>query len=591
MMIRKYGSIGLSILVLAGIIIGTALWIRLFSAGIQNYRSPLREVELPVQPDPAVHTTQVVLVLVSGLGYDDAEALALPVLEQLKQAGATAAIQSIPPTYSQTAWGSLITGAPPTSNDAPPINLALSDLHPLEIDTLFDRARQANLETALLGAADWERLVPGNLIDYTFFVDQPGPAADQAIFEAALPLVESHQYNFTMIQFTQVDFAARQSGDTASETYRQAAFRVDSYLAQLSGAMDLNHSALVVLSDHGHIPDGGHGGNEVEVIWQPLVMIGETVIPGTYSDVSQLDIAPTIATLLGLSVPNATQGRVLFEMLELSEETQAGIQLAIARQRLELLAAYLAQIQGEETMPSEQLETDVARAQTALANDNISGGLQLATLAQEEANAQLAIAIQSRLRKEQLARLVVAGLILFIWFFVMWRRRGFHAGSVVVAAIISVALYHSLFQLQGYSYSFSSAGALAELPIQVARLTAFSMLVGGGLILILLMLTREDHWLTLLGTGYGYGMLVTFMFALPVLWAFWQNGLWATWHLPDVGPAFWQFTGLFQVMVAAILALLLPWPIMTLNLVVSLVRHYLGQTRSKKPDALPGLHL
>ena len=233
----------------------------------------------------------------------------------------------------------------------------------------------------------------------------------------------------------------------------------------------------------------------------------------------------------------------------------------------------------------------MAQAQAALANGNISGGLQLATLAQEEADAHLAMAIQNRLRKEQLVRLVMAGLIVFLWFIVMWRRRGFHAGSIVIAALISVALYHSLYQLQGYSYSFSSARALAELPIQVARLTAFSLLIGGGLILILLMLAREDHWLTLLGTGYGYGMLVTFMFALPLLWAFWQNGFSATWHLPEVGSAFWQFTGLFQVMVAAILALLLPWPIMTLNLLVSFIRHYLGQTRPKKPDALPGLHL
>jgi hypothetical protein len=264
-MIRRYGSIGLSILVLAGIIIGAAFWIRLFSSSIQSYRSPLREVELPTQPDPAIHSTQVVLVLVNGLGYDDAEALALPVFEQLKQAGATAAIQSIPPTYSQTAWGSLITGAPPDSNDAPPVDVPLTDLHSLEIDNLFARAHQANLSTALLGAADWERLLPRNLVSFPFFVDQPGPAADQAIFEAALPLVESHQYNFTMIQFTQVDFAARQSGGTGSEAYRQAALTVDSYLRRRTrrerGGSDLATPGDDWRNDHSgdlqrHFPTG-----------------------------------------------------------------------------------------------------------------------------------------------------------------------------------------------------------------------------------------------------------------------------------------------------------------------------------------------
>jgi hypothetical protein len=105
------------------------------------------------------------------------------------------------------------------------------------------------------------------------------------------------------------------------------------------------------------------------------------------------------------------------------------------------------------------------------------------------------------------------------------------------------------------------------------------------------MLTKEDNWLTLLGTGYGYGMLVTFIFSLPLFWAFWQNGFVITWHLPEVVPAFWQITVLFEVLAAAILALLLPWPIMMLNLFVSLIRHYLSDARSQKSDALPGLHL
>lgn len=589
---KKYISVGLSILLLAGIIIGTAFWIRVYFGSIKNYHSPLRQVELAPQPSVSAGPTgRVVVVLIGGLGYDDSLALNLPVLEQLRRAGATAAIESAPPSYAQTAWATLVTGAPPETNDAAPVDLPLAEIRPLETDTIFAQAQSAGLNTALLGPAAWSKLLPPGQINHSFFVNETGPAADQAIFEAALPLIENDQADLLLLYFTQVDEAAQTSGGPAGEAYRQAAIRVDAYLDEISAAMDLNRSALIVLSDHGHIAKGGHGGNEVEVIWQPLVMIGETVIPGNYSDISQTDVAPTIATLLGLPVPTVAQGRILFELLHLTQAERATAQMALARQRVALTEAYLSQIEGTESTLPEQLLADLNRAESALGHNNLGGAFQLAALAQTEADAQMAAARHDRLSTEQFSRLIGAALIALLWFVTMWQRRGFHAGLIVIAALLTVILYHTLYQIQGYSYSLSSVKSLAELPLEIARRTAVSMLAGGGLVLVVLMLVKEDNWLTLLGSGYGFGLLVTFFFALPLLWAFWQNGFVVTWHLPEVLPAFWQVTALFELLVAAILALLLPWPIMMLNLFVSLTRHYLSEARSQKSDALPGLHL
>jgi hypothetical protein len=197
-----------------------------------------------------------------------------------------------------------------------------------------------------------------------------------------------------------------------------------------------------------------------------------------------------------------------------------------------------------------------------------------------------------RVLAEQWLRLAVALLVMLIWFTIMWRRRGVHAGSILIAAVLTVALYHVLYQLQGHSYSVSALRDFSEWPFDIARRTAVSLLAGGGLMLIFLMLSREEDWLTLLSTGYGFGLLVTFIFALPLFWAFWQNGFTAAGYLPAILPAFWQITGLLEVMIAAILGILLPWPIMTLNLFVNLIRRHLDETRARaKSDALPGLHL
>jgi len=591
-MMNKYLSISLSIILLLGIIVGTIFWIRAFNESVKNFESPLREANLSPQPRSLPKMANVVVVLVSGLGYDDSQTLDMPVLAQLAQTGANAAIQSFPPTYSQTSQITLVTGAPPETNSAPPNDLPLEALSLIEIDTLFAEAHQAQQKTAIFGLSDWQRLIPRNHLDETLFVSTSGPEADQAIMDVALPILKENNIDLTFIHLTQLDFAAKHQGGPNSNAYKAAASRIDSYLGQISNTMDLSNEVLVILSDHGYTASGGYGGDEVEVIWQPLVMIGEGIAPGSYSDIHQTDIAPTISVLLGIAPPTATQGRILFEMLRLDEQEQTIAQLTLARQRIALAGAYLAQINNAPITLPNFLITDLAQAQTAFTQNNIGGALQLATLVQKEADSQIVNARQNRVRVGQWSRLLVVLLVISILLSFMWRRRGEYTGSIVVATVITIGLYHILFQVQGYSYSISSLNNFAELPFDITRRTAVSLLAGGGLILIFLMLSNETNWGTLLRAGYDFSVLVTFIFALPLFWAFWQNGLIFNQFLPAVKPLFWQITGLHEVMIVAILGLMLPWPIMFLNLIVNLARHYLDENQSQpEPDALPGLHL
>lgn len=590
---KKFTSIGLSLLVLTILVLGTTLWSRAFFTSLENYRSLLRQVDLPTQPAPAPQpASKLVVVIISGLGYDASQALELPVLERLRQVGASMAVQSTPPTYSQTAWATLITGAPAETNDAPPVDLPLDYLHAIQIDTLFARAANAQLATALFGLTEWRRLLPPGQLDYTFFVDQPGPEADSALLENALPIIAQPEANLVVLQFSQVDLAGQRQGGPESAAYRQAALQVDSYLGQIAEALDLGRAVLVVVGDHGHIADGGHGGDEVEVVWQPLVVIGRAIIPGAYSDIQQVDLAPTLATMLGVAPPAANQGRILFEIWRLSERERAAAQLILAQQRFWLAQAYLTQLVGTPGALSESLTTDLERAKAELAANNINGALELAQLITQEADQAMLAARHSQIWRAQWLRLVVVLLVILLWLTVMWRRRGKHAGAIVLAALFTVGLYHILYQLQGHTYSVSGLQSFSAWPLDIARRTAVTLLAGGGLMLIFMMMTREDNGLTLLGTGYGYGLLVTFLLALPLFWAFWQNGLIISWRLPAIVPAFWQITGLLEVMTAAILSLILPWPIMALSLFVIWVRRRLDESRARaKSDALPGLHL
>lgn len=589
---RKHFSIILSVFALATIIVITAVWIRAFYSSIQNYRSPLQKVELKAQPAIPPRTSQVVMVLISGLGYEASLELGLPVLEQLKRSGADMAVQSFPPTYSQTAWATLISGAPPETNDAPPFDVPSENLRLLEIDTIFARTHAAGLSTALLATADWRKLIPRNQLDYTFFVQGQGAEADEIIIEAALPLITAREAELILIHLTGVEFAGQYLGGAESEAYLQAANRVDAYLGQIIAAVDFSRSVLMVLSDHGHIPDGGHGGSEDEVIWQPLVITGENVVPGSYSDVQQVDIAPTLSVLLGVSPPTASQGRILYEMLRLDGPNRAAAQLSLAQQRVILAKAYLNLLDMAPTSVIERLETDLAGATKVFNEGNTSGAFQLALLAQQEADNRVLAARNSRINAEMLRRLALIIPVVFFWLAAMWRWRGPHAGLVLIISLITLGLYHGLFQLQGYSYSVSSITDFSNLPVEIVRRLTISLLVGGTLLLTFLLLVREENWETLIGTGYGYGLLITFMFATPLFWAFWHNGFVASWRLPAIVPTYWQIHSLLETMVTAVVALLLPWPIMSISLLINLIRRHVAEERAdSESDALRGLRL
>jgi hypothetical protein len=589
---KKYFSIVLTILVLLGITIGTVVWAQAFYESVKTYRSPLRDLELPTQPVVLPKTAKIVIVLISGLGYEAAQSLNLPVFNQLVQTGATMAIQSEPPTYSQTARLSLITGAPADMNGAPPIDQPLENLSPTPIDTIFARAHDAQLKTTLLGRDDWQYLVPAADLDETFFVNVPGLETDQAILQAALPLIKNNQIDLVFIQFTGLEFAAKQQGGLSSNIYQVAASTIDFYLGHINRTVDLNNTVLMILGDHGLTESGGHGGDEIEITRQPLIVIGKNIIPGSYTDIRQIDIAPTISTILGLPSPKAAHGRILFEMLNLNERSRTLAQLTLTQLRVALAEAYVTQIKGSGATLPVSLLTDVIQAEKTFDQNNLGGAFQLALLTRENADSQMAAAKSSQIRIGQWLRLAAVIIVVLIWFLSMWRRRGRHASLIVMATLVTLGLYHTLFQLQGHSYSISSFNNLTQLPFDVARRSVVSLLAGGALVLVFLMLVNEENWVTLLGTGYGFSLFATFIFALPLFWAFWQNGFTIDWYLPAVGPVFWQIIGLLEVMMAAIVGLLLPWPIMLLNVFVNWVRRHLSDHPSRpEQDALPGLRL
>jgi len=137
-------------------------------------------------------------------------------------------------------------------------------------------------------------------------------------------------------------------------------------LRRALSAIDLARATVIVTADHGHVASGGHGGSEREVSNVPLVLAGRGIVPGaTARDAQLIDVAPTVAALLGIPAPRHAEGRALVELLQLSPEEAArrtASDAARSRVLAELAGAARARVARPAPAPLLVLATGLALA-------------------------------------------------------------------------------------------------------------------------------------------------------------------------------------------------------------------------------------
>ena len=114
------------------------------------------------------------------------------------------------------------------------------------------------------------------------------------------------------LHFDAVDFAGHSSG-AYSAAYHSAVTGVDTRVGQLLSAIKLRSNfanenwQIVVISDHGHTPGGGHGGQSALERSIPILVSSKTVVAGPMSasvvQPSQIDVAKTVLDHFGIASP------------------------------------------------------------------------------------------------------------------------------------------------------------------------------------------------------------------------------------------------------------------------------------------------
>jgi hypothetical protein len=254
-------------------------------------------------------------------------------------------------------------------SDGPTINLDYANIPTFTQDDLVSAIHRAGMKTAISGYYWFEKLVPQSSVDTSFYTPGEDMKADTEVVNAAMPWFEDEKYQFFLIHLDQVDYAGHHEGGPIDPRWNAAASRVDNMIREIASTLDLTQDTLFICSDHGQIDRGGHGGQDPTTLIEPFVLVGAGVKPGHYSDTYMVDVAPTLAALLGANIPASSQGHVRTEMLVLKPDQLNIINIALEAQQSQILSAYQSAIgQNKAVQPandivsSYQSALDAARA-------------------------------------------------------------------------------------------------------------------------------------------------------------------------------------------------------------------------------------
>ena len=298
---------------------------------------------------------RVFLVIVDGLRVDKSHDL--PFLDQLRKRGADTSAVSHYPSWSRPNYVSILTGVPPTASGVRTNHHST----PVHLDSLMDRARIAGMRSAMgtdydvlprlflrrRGASRPEALElvteEDKDAELDIEIEDPlavagvrAPDADLASpfedaryapwpggFSEAGAALAAGTADLVVLLIGAVDAAGHSHGGNSKE-YRAAAVTADRALARALKQIDLTQDTIVITADHGHTNRGGHGGVEPEVMTVPLIIAGAGArVGGIASDARLIDVAPTVAALLGIPAPGHALGRTLTELLTLEPDAKA----------------------------------------------------------------------------------------------------------------------------------------------------------------------------------------------------------------------------------------------------------------------------
>lgn len=502
---------------------------------LENYDSPYTSA-LPAGKGGEAVTDQVVIILQDGLRLDTSREL--ETWNQLRAQGADLTVRVGQPSLSVPSFSVITSGAYQEISGVT-TNWYEGPLPPL--DNIFCVAQGKGLTTGIVEEADGTDLfIP--CLDYAIDSEMPDDprAADDIILQESLSILK-RKPNLLWVHFSGSDWAGHNQGG-ASQEYQEIAREIDARIAKILAAVDLKSAVVILLSDHGHIDSGGHGGGEGEVVQVPLVIAGEGIKPGSYPEVAQADIAPTVATLLGMSIPTHNQGQPLFQVIDTSLQNKADRAVDVARQHQVFYRLYLSVIGAQG-----YLDTESSEAYTALAAGDYEGAYQRAADFTAGIRQHAEQAKASKIWRERLVRLPIALLILVIptAYLVFYRKKRELAIPLIGAAVYFL-VYDGYFFLRGLRWSLSvfndESMITGFIMLRIVE-AAISLIIA---VLVVGVLMRRRSIYETAKAAVNTSFFVGFALLLQVDLYFWLYSIDIEWYLPNLQWGFKYYLDLLH---------------------------------------------
>ncbi|MCX7695130.1 MAG: alkaline phosphatase family protein [Caloramator sp.] len=263
------------------------LYILILNSTISLFKYTFYDITTKSKPS----NKKVCLIIVDGLRVDALNNM--PFIHNLIENNNAQFTISIAdkPTLSRAGYMRILTGAPTHIS-----GISSNNQHiPSPILSASDLAISQKLKTALCGYFWIDELFP-----FSFYYKKTYFIRDGTTFNDAISVVNSFNPNFLIVHPMSVDNAGHSFGGNSIQ-YKNTANKIDYEIYKLYKEVNKYNYDIIITSDHGHQNFGGHTNFEENTFLTPFIFISKRTYLKLPKSIKQIDIAPTLCDLLGIS--------------------------------------------------------------------------------------------------------------------------------------------------------------------------------------------------------------------------------------------------------------------------------------------------
>lgn len=257
----------------------------------------------------------VVLIMLDGLRPDALTAARTPRLDAFIAEGAhTLTARSVMPSITLPCHTSIFHSVPPTRH-----GITENQWHAMArpVVGLVDAAKAAGKRCAFF--YNWELLRDLNRpesVYFSFFVNNGYDLeGDRVVADAAARYIPEYNFDFSFVYLGGIDVSGHNFG-WMQDGYMRQIEATDALVGQVLDSLPAGTTVIIHADHGGHGRD--HGTEMPEDMTIPWMIGGAGVRRGhiIQQQVTLLDTAPTIAHLLGISLPTGWEGQAVAEALD-----------------------------------------------------------------------------------------------------------------------------------------------------------------------------------------------------------------------------------------------------------------------------------